>query len=389
VLDHERRTLVDIVFVTEELHVDAEIKHCPKCNTTTRGDFPDNMHGPLQYGDGIISFVVNLLVSQMVAVKRAAGLIRSISGRLISEATLLGWVMRVHTALEQWEAEAIEQLLKMPVMHVDETSIRIDKKKHWIHSHSYDYLVVKCCHPKRGAKAVDAINIIPRYGAERNKDAEDEGDAEKPVLVHDRWSTYFKYKNCVHALCGSHLLRDLEFVVHAHDHRWAKRMDKLMRAVNRQVAATQQKALSEADYKKVRQQYRTILTQGVKELPQLPERTGKRGRNPKTNAHNLHETFRVHETEILRFARNPDCPMTNNLAERSVRMAKVKQKVSGTFRSVKYAHAYCRISSYLQSMSFMGYDPMAAIQIALKNNAANVLRQYVEETAEPTIASTD
>jgi len=71
-------------------------------------------------------------------------------------------------------------------------------------------------------------------------------------------------------------------------------------------------------------------------------------------------------------------------------MAKAKRKVSGKLRCGKFAHAYWRISSCLQSMSFMGcYRLLAAIQIALKNNAANVLRQYAEETAEPTISLTD
>ena len=55
-------------------------------------------------------------------------------------------------------------------------------------------------------------------------------------------------------------------------------------------------------------------------------------------------------------------------------MAKVKQKKSGTFGSVKYADAYCRISSDLQSMSLLDYSPLTAIHLALKNEAATILR---------------
>ena len=65
------------------------------------------------------------------------------------------------------------------------------------------------------------------------------------------------------------------------------------------------------------------------------------------------------------FAKNPHVSFTNNRAERDLRMAKVKQKISGCFRSRDYAHAYCRISSYLQSMANKGYNPLVAIQIAL------------------------
>lgn len=371
---HERRSLIDIVFVTEQHHVDAEIKRCPVCGHTTRGVFPDTMPGPLQYGAGVVAYAVHLLVSQMISVRRTAQLFKVMTGRLISEATLLAWVMRVHQALAEWESAAIGRLLQMPVMHADETSIRIDRKNHWLHSYSSGDLVVKLCHPRRGREAIDAINIIPRYGAGRSRDDDDDGDEQtKPVLVHDRWASYFNYTDCAHALCGAHLLRDLQFIIDAHDHRWARRMQKLLGAANREVAQTQRKALSDQRFKAVRKQYRTIVTQGTKELPPLPERTARRGRIAKTDAHNLLEAFATYETEILRFTVNPVCPMTNNLAERSIRMSKVKQKISGTFRSAQYADAYCRISSYLQSMNLMGYNPLTAIQIALNNKAADIL----------------
>jgi transposase len=56
-------------------------------------------------------------------------------------------------------------------------------------------------------------------------------------------------------------------------------------------------------------------------------------------------------------------------------MAKVKQKVSGCFRAEDYAHAYCRISSYLQTMTNRGYNPLIAIQIALLGKAASIGRE--------------
>ena len=68
---------------------------------------------------------------------------------------------------------------------------------------------------------------------------------------------------------------------------------------------------------------------------------------------------------MLLFARNPHVPFTNNRAERDLRMSKVKQKVSGCFRKPQYAEAYCRISSYLQTMANRGYNPLVAIQLAL------------------------
>ena len=391
VLDHQRRTLVDIVFVTEQTNVDAQIKCCPACHTNTRGQFPDHMPGPLQYGSGIIAFVVHLVISQMVALRRTAQLLKVMTGRLISEATLLAWVMRVHESLTEWEQVAIEQLLNMPVIYADETSIRINQKKHWIHSYSCAHLVMKICHPKRGKEAFDAINILPRYGAQRTKDDEDDQDCDaqqqesdpkdadpkddpRPVVVHDRWATYFMYDNFADALCGAHLIRDMQFLIDAHDHSWPKQMMKLLLKANREVSKSEDKVLTDARFKVVRKQYRTILTDGKKQLPAPLQRTGQRGKVAQTDEQNLHDAFDKYEHEILRFTRNPYVSFTNNIAERSIRMSKVKQKISGTFRSVKFAAAYCRISSYLQSMSMLGYSPLTAIQLALKNEAANILR---------------
>ena len=115
-----------------------------------------------------------------------------------------------------------------------------------------------------------------------------------------------------------------------------------------------------------------LLTQGARELPPIPPRqNGQRGKVAKSDAHNLWERLKNYETAVLRFAKHPDVAFTNNRAERDLRMAKVKQKVSGCFRTRKYAEAYCRISSYLQSMANQGYNPLVAIQIALAGRAVD------------------
>ncbi|EQD55624.1 transposase, partial [mine drainage metagenome] len=90
------------------------------------------------------------------------------------------------------------------------------------------------------------------------------------------------------------------------------------------------------------------------------KQNGQRGRVAKSDAHNLWERLKEHEGAVLLFARDPNVPFTNNRAERDLRMSKVKQKVSGCFRKAQYAEAYCRISSYLQTMANRGYNPLVA-----------------------------
>ena len=244
---HERRTLIDIVFEKVVRHADADIKHCPRCHTETRARFPDTMPGPLQYGPGVKAYVVHLLVAQMLSLKRVAQSMHALIGQLLSEATLLGYVAQLHQALAQWEHHAIERLLAAPAMHVDETSLRVDRKNHWIHVYSAGALTVKRLHPKRGCEAIEAIGIIPRYGG---------------VAVHDCWASYLSYAHCEHALCGAHLLRELTFIVDAHDYAWAKRMKRLLLYACHAVSKRDDKVLSEDEYKAVRKRYRTLLTQG-------------------------------------------------------------------------------------------------------------------------------
>ena len=171
-------------------------------------------------------------------------------------------------------------------------------------------------------------------------------------------------------------MRELTFIVDAHDYAWAKRMKRLLLHACHEVAQRDDKRLSDDEYKAIQKRYRTILTQGARELPPIPPRhNGQRGKVAKSDAHNLCERMNKHETAVLLFAKHPDVAFTNNRAERDLRMSKVKQKVSGCFRTRKYAEAYCRISSYLQSMAYQGYNPLVAIQIALAGRAAD----YVPE----------
>jgi len=348
---HERRTKIDIIFEKVLCHVDAEIKLCPRCEAQTKGRFPADMAGPIQYGPGVKAYVLNLLIAQMVSLKRVQQSVTTLIGEVISEATLLKYVMQLHHCLERWEQSAIEQILTIPAMHVDETSLRVNKKNHWIHVYSAGEITCKFLHPKRGGEAIEAIGVIPRYGG---------------VIIHDCWGSYLAYNHCGHGLCGSHLLRELTFVVDANGFRWAANMKRLLHNTCILVAKRKSKKLSPREYKKVKKRYRNILTRGEKELPSIPPRqNGKRGRIAKSDAHNLWERLKLHETAVLLFAKHSHVSFTNNRAERDLRMSKVKQKVSGCFRTNTFAEAYCRISSYLQTLATKGYNPLVAIQLAL------------------------
>lgn len=347
----ERRTKIDIIFEKTVEHVDVEVKHCQDCDALVKGKFPTDMPGPLQYGNGLKAYIINLLIAQMISLNRVQKLVKSIIGEIIAESTLLKFVLRLYVALEPWEAASIEAILMAKAMNVDETSLRVDMQNQWIHVYSANDITLKFLHSKRGTEAIEDINIIPRYSG---------------TIIHDFWSSYLTYTHCDHGMCGGHLVRELQHVIDSNEYKWASNMKKLLVATCKKVSKRKRKKLSEREHANLQENFRNIITRGEKELPPIPAKpNGKRGKIAKSDAHNLLERFKEHETAVLRFAIDPYVPFTNNRAERDLRMAKVKQKVSGCFRKELYAKAYCRISSYLQTMANKGYNPLVAIQMAL------------------------
>jgi len=190
------------------------------------------MAGPLQYGDGIKAYIVTLVICQMIALNRVSKMVKTLIGSAISETSILKYILALHLSLEDWEKNSVDKLLKSKVTNVDETSLRVDKKNYWCHVYSSGDLTLKFLHRKRGKEAVDDIGVIPRYGG---------------VIVHDCWSTYFSYPNCRHALCGSHILRELTFIVDSNGYRWAGNMKKLLQENCKIVSQRKSKKLTPFD----------------------------------------------------------------------------------------------------------------------------------------------
>ena len=168
----EQRVLRDIKCTVQELKVVAEIKDCPECRARIKGCFPENMPGPPQYGDGIKALAINLLVAQILSLRRGIELVQAIAGIKLSEATCLAYIQRLHDALEPWEASAKEHFLTRPTLHADENGFRVNNKTRWLQVITDGSLtLIKFLHRKRGKEAIDSFGIIPVYSR---------------VLIHDR-----------------------------------------------------------------------------------------------------------------------------------------------------------------------------------------------------------
>jgi transposase len=350
----ETRIEIDIIYEVTKKEITAEVKECDACGEITKGDFPKGIDGKLQYGIGIKAAIINYIVVQMFSYERCSEHFKGLIGRFISQATMLKYIMNFYLSLGKWEAEKIKEILKMPVIHIDETSVRINKMTYWIHVYTYGNISLQFVHRSRGIEAVDDIGIIPKYGG---------------IIVHDCWATYFSYKNVGHALCGSHILRELRYTMECEQYgaSWAMMMKELLKEAGEVVAGRIGiQILYAKEYKILQKKYREILNYALEELPSFPT-TGPNGKGrPKhTDAQNLYLRLKKYESSILMFARVKEVNFTNNRAERDIRGSKAKQKISGGFRTLKYAIAYARIISFIKTMRYQGYASFEAINLKM------------------------
>ena len=110
--------------------------------------------------------------------------------------------------------------------------------------------------------------------------------------------------------------------------------------------------------------YGKIIAEGYRENPQLndpPSAKKKRGRPKKTKSRNLLERMDKYRDQILAFLWDPEIPFSNNQAEQDIRMLKVKQKISGGFRTLKNAEIFARIRSYISTEQKQGVRAWEAL----------------------------
>lgn len=366
---YEKRQVFDIpsinIKVTEHL---AEIKTCPVCSTKNKADFPEHIQQPVQYGERILTWIIYLMNYQLLPYKRTAEIFEDLFGHGLSEGTLNNINARFYDNLERFEDELKNELLNQKAINFDETGYYFNTKRNWLLSASTKNLTYYHPHTKRGSEAMDSMGILPNF---------------KGIAIHDFWKSYLTF-NCSHALCNVHHLRDLIFCHEQEGSAWAQKMKDFLLDVKTEVdKAKQDEKTSLELYQiiKFKQQYNEILKEGQKEHPPPKKEKGKRGRQKKSKSRNMLERFDEYQNEILTFMNNFDVPFDNNLAEQDLRMMKVKQKISGCFRSSDGAKYFSRIRSYISTIRKQGFEVFDALQRAAKGQPIipffnNVLVSY-------------
>jgi transposase len=304
-------------------------------------DFPEGVTEPAQYGSSVKATAVYLSQFQLVPLDRVRDCFHDQFGLPLSKGSISHFNVLAYKKLESFEAWAKQQLTISACNNSDETGINVGGKRFWLHCLSNE--LVTLFHPdeKRGKDAMDRMGILPGF---------------KGTLVHDHWKPYFRYEDCLHALCNAHHLRELERACEQDGQKWAKGMQKLLIEMKEAMECAGG-AMSKKQADKFRKRYRRLLAKAEKECPlDLKSRAQSKSRN-------LLVRLQEFETETLRFMEDPNVPFTNNRAENDQRMTKVQQKISGCFRSMEGAKIFCRIRSYLLTCRKNGVKPSEALRI--------------------------
>lgn len=368
---YERRQVFDVppmcLEVTEHR---VEVNHCPHCGASNQALFPSEVTKATQYGHRIKSLAVYLTQYQLLPYERTTELLNDLFSCPIAEASLYNWNEEAHQALEEPEQVIKDQLQQAPVLNVDETGVFCQNKLHWLHVASTPNLTYYGIHPKRGKQATDALGILPHY---------------RGTAVHDFWKPYLQY-NFAHAFCNAHVMRELIWVAEQDNQAWADELKTLLLEINEQVEQHKysRNSLSQNILHEFERRYDALLETGFRLNPDegiSPPVRGspkKRGRPKQSKVRNLLDRLRGYRLQVLAFMYDFQIPFTNNLAERDLRMTKVKQKISGTFRSLEGARFFCRIRGYISTLKKNRRNVLDALYHVFSGNPFIPQMNYAE-----------
>jgi transposase len=369
VIESEKRQVFDLpepqpLEVTEYI---SDTVQC-KCGRVHKAEFPEEVTQPAQYGPRMEATVTYFNLHQLVPYKRTQQLFEDMFGVHLSQGTIKNILHRAYLKLEGFQRRMTALLINTKVVHFDETGMRVRKKLHWLHVACTDKHTLYHIDERRGDPAMIRMGILPHFTGR---------------AVHDHWASYFKYDNCEHGLCNTHHGRELVYAYEQYQQVWADKLLECLLEANAEVTAAKAKGRSSLPPDRLEyfsERYSRILRNGREELNALPapsktsepepgeEASKQPGRKKQHKVKNLHDRLVEHKKETLAFMYDFNVPYTNNQGEQDVRMSKVKQKISGCFRSILGAEMYARIRSFASTATKQGHKAVEAFTALFKGD---------------------
>jgi transposase len=356
----EKRQVFDLPQVRMEVtEHQVQIKRCSGCGKETRAEFPKEVNQTVQYGTEAKAQMAYLNHEHYIPLKRTCDVFEEFYGHRPAEGT----VYAAGAAAARLVAPVTKSIKEHLTLHEavignDETGLRIDGKLYWLHTTGTASLTYYAYHQKRGKVAMDAINILPRFQGR---------------VVHDDLPSYFQY-DFLHAVCNAHHLRVLLFLQERYPQKWVEPLIALLLKIKKKVETAQRNNQSElSDRQKTTYfaHYDTLIQQGLRANPPpsaTDRKAGQRGRLKQSPARNLLVRLKEHRLAVLAFMVDFKVPFDNNQSERDLRMMKVKQKISGCFRSEEGAEIFCQIRGYLSTARKNGQMALHSLRLAFMGN---------------------
>ena len=340
VLSEDKRQVFDIIvrMVTTEHRIQMKVCSNPHCRHRNQSAYPEGVDHKTQYGPQTKGLFSYLHIQQLLPLNRIAEMVHALTDHTVSEGTIIRANQELHAKLEPEEQKIKAHLLESPVLHSDESGVRVNKKLHWLHTACTSSFTYYTVHKNRGKEAMDAAGLLPVYNG---------------TNMHDGLKAYNGY-TCKQALCNEHHHRELNAVTENDKQPWAQQMIDLLYAIKKRKEELIQigcHVMEPEERAAFEDRYRVLVKVGFAENPPLPPPPQKkRGPVKQSKTQNLLDRLNTKRDAVLAFMHDFRVPFTNNEAERAIRMIKNQQKVSGSFRSMEGAQIFSRVRGFVSTL---------------------------------------
>ena len=324
---------------------------CPQCGVLVDAAFPPGVTAPVQYGTSVQAAVVYLHAAQLIPSQRTAQIMADLCACPLSPGSVSTMVQRAGAGAQQVTCEIKQRLLQEPWISFDETGLSLSGRNHWLHTASSPLWTLLHVHEKRGEEGIAAGGVLPHYTGK---------------AIHDFLPAYLRFEQCSHGLCNAHHLRDLTFVHEVFGQSWAQHMIEYLLEAKKlsDKRRGQGRKVTARELEQMQDRYVEIIELAYEQNPEPPpKQPGQRGRPARGKALNLADRFAIHDQKVMAFLLDEDTPFDNNHAERDVRMMKVRQKISGCFRSEEMLHAFASVRSVMSTAAKHAVGVFHAIKV--------------------------
>lgn len=334
-----KRQVVDIppIQTTVTEHQVYQVK-CT-CGCLSTGEFPAGVAAPVQYGSRLTSFVSYLSTRQYIPFGRLPELLKCICNVSLSEGTIFNMLNRVADSLQPVYEGIKQDVAKATVIGSDESGVKVNSNNYWTWTWQSSTETFITITPSRGYVTID--NEFP-------------DGFPGAVLVSDSLSAQLKTPALLHQLCLAHLMRELNAFIESSDNQWARLLKTVF-----EKAIELKKTLAPDQYDKPLEK-RRLIEQALDELLMCPLQENV----PKLAA--FQKRLRKWRDAVFTFLYHPDVPFDNNGSERAIRNIKVKQKVSGGFRSDRGATIFAIIRSTIDTWIKRSADVFEMLRFSIQ-----------------------